>query len=62
MNNFEFFGPAFPKKDLGFETEENNVGINIVETLCVPIFSLAQIFPKMDLGLEIQKTSVGIKN
>ena len=29
-----------PKKDLGFETEKNNVGIRIyiVETLCVPIF------------------------
>ena len=29
-----------PKKDLGFETEKNNVGIriNFVETLCVPIF------------------------
>ena len=30
-----------PKKDLGLETEKSNVGIriNIVETLCVPIFS-----------------------
>ena len=61
------------KKDLGFETEKNNVGIriNIVETLCVPIFSqtgqltltfFAQIFPKVDLGSEIQKTKVEIRN
>ena len=30
-----------PKKDLGLEIEENNVGIRIkiVETLCVPIIS-----------------------
>ena len=29
------------KKEIGFETEKNNVGIriNIVRTLCVPIFS-----------------------
>ena len=58
-----------PKKDLGLETEKSNVGIriNIVETLCVQIFSqtglifLAQICSKMDLGSEIQKNNVGIR-
>ena len=41
MNNVEFLGPNLSKKDLGFETEKNNVGIriNILETLCEPIFS-----------------------
>ena len=41
MNNSEFSAQICPKKDLGFETEKNNVGIriNIAETLCVPIFS-----------------------
>ena len=35
-----FSAQICPKKDLGFETEKNNVGIriNIVETLYVPIF------------------------
>ena len=63
-----FSAQICPKKDLGFETEKNNGGIriNIVKTLCVPIYSqtgqrLAQICPKRDLGLEIQKTNVGIR-
>ena len=36
-----FSAQICPKKDLGFKTEKNNVGIkiNIFETLCVPIFS-----------------------
>ena len=36
-----FLAQICPKKDLGFETEKSNVGIriNIIETLCVPIFS-----------------------
>ena len=36
-----FSAQICPKKDLGLETEKTNVGtkINIVETLCVPIFS-----------------------
>ena len=36
-----FLTQICPEKDLGFETEKSNVGIrmNIVETLCVPIFS-----------------------
>ena len=35
-----FSAQICPKKDLGFETEKNNVGIriNIIGTLCVPIF------------------------
>ena len=34
-----FSAQICPKKDLGFETEKNNVGIriNIIGTLCVPI-------------------------
>ena len=38
--NLNFSAQICPKKDLGFETEKNNVGIriNILETLCVPIF------------------------
>ena len=38
---FNFSVQICPKKDLGFETEKNNFGIriNIVEILCVPIFS-----------------------
>ena len=36
-----FSAKICPKKDIGFETEKNNVEIriNIVGTLCVPIFS-----------------------
>ena len=36
-----FSAQICPEKDLGLETEKRNVGIriNIVETLCVPIFS-----------------------
>ena len=36
-----FSGQIWPKKDLEFEIEKNNVGIriNIIETFCVSIFS-----------------------
>ena len=68
MSKFEFFDPNLSKKGFRLENEKSNVGtkINIVETLCVPIFSqtltfLVQILPKMDLGSEIQKTNVGIR-
>ena len=63
-----FLAQFCPKKDLGLETEKSNVGIriNIVETLCMPIFSQTlsfpvQIWPKMDLGFEVQKTNVGTR-
>ena len=66
-----FSAQICPKKDLELKTGKSNVGIsiNIVETLCVPIFSqtrqlwvfLVQICPKMDLGFEIQKTNVGTR-
>ena len=38
--NSSFLTQIWPKKDLGLETEKSNVEIriNIVETLCVPIF------------------------
>ena len=57
------------KKDLGFETEKNNVVIiiNFVEILAnfqpnwTTLTFLAQICPKMGLGSEIQKTNVGIR-
>ena len=73
MNNFEFFGPNSQicgKKDLGFETEKNNVGIrfNIVERLCVSIFSqtgqLWLFWPKFAqewIRSEIQKPNGGIR-
>ena len=39
-----FSAQICPNKDLGFETEKNNVGtrINVVETLCVPISSQSE--------------------
>ena len=39
---FNFLAQIYPEKDLGLETEKRNVGIriNIIETLCVPVFSL----------------------
>ena len=65
-----FSAQICPKKDLGFETEKNNVGIiiNIVETLCVPIFNqtgqLSLFWPKFAqkwiLGLEFQKSKCGL--
>ena len=41
VENSSFSTQICPKKELGLETEKSNVGIriNIVETLCVPIFS-----------------------
>ena len=66
-----FSAQIFSKNDLGLETEKSNVGIriNIVETLCVPIFCQPgqllsfslQVCPKMDLGFEIQKTNIGTR-
>ena len=60
-----------PKKDLELKTEKTNVGtkLNIVETLCVPIFSQtgqhwlfwSKFCQKIDLGSEIQKTNVWIR-
>ena len=40
MNNFEFFGPNLSKKRFRVGNGENvGIRINIVETLCMPIFS-----------------------
>ena len=66
-----FLAQICPKKNLGFETEKNNVGIriNIVQTLCVAICSQtgqlwlfwSKFAHKMDLGSEIQNTKVAIR-
>ena len=41
-----FSAQICPKKYLGFETEKNNVGVrvNIVGTLCVPVYSQTRQF------------------
>ena len=67
----KFSAQICPKKNLGFETEKNNVGIriNIVQTICVPICSQtgqlwlfwSKFAQKMDLGSEIQNTKVAIR-
>ena len=68
-----FSAQICPKKDLGLETEKNwneknvVIRINIVETLCVPIFSqtgqLWLFWPKFAqkwiLGLKFQKSKSG---
>ena len=64
-----FWAQICPKKDLGFKTEKNNVGIriNIVETHCLPIFSQAgqlwlvrpKFAQKWILGSEFQKSKSG---
>ena len=70
-----FSAQICPKKDLGLETEKNwneknvVIRINIVETLCVPIFSqtgqLWLFWPKFAqkwiLGLKFQKSKSGFR-
>ena len=69
QSTLSFSAQICPKKNLGFETEKNNVGIriNVVERLCVPIFSQTgqlwlfrpKFAQKWILGLEFQKSKSG---
>ena len=71
MDNFDFFGPNFPKNKFRIGNSKDqcqNKNQHSQDTMCAnfqakwtTLTFLAQISPKIDLGLEIQKNNAQMR-